>query len=128
MICLGLNFISQAQVQVVGSRWLYALDTTTNAADTNTTTGIIVSGFKFFSVSTTIKAISGTSAGTTKLYGSVDGTNYTVFALDSAVIDDRDWTYVLKVPINYYQKAKLVVMLTTGTHVTSTRSYILGKQ
>lgn len=116
----------QGQAQNYGA-YLGALDTLTNA-DTTTYT-VTVSGSKsIISFGTNVTRISGTVAGTVKLYGSVDGTNYTTYAVDSLALSNSSVNFLpLKLTSNPYQKYKLTI-ITSGTQVCSQRTYLIYRQ
>ena len=119
---------SEAQVQAARSyaSYLGALDTLTDA-DTTTYT-VSVNGKKTnISFQTNITKISGTVAGTIKIYGSVDGTNYATTALTSITITDASVNHATVYTVNGYQKYKYEI-ITSGTQSCSQRTYLLYRE
>jgi hypothetical protein len=98
-------------------------DTVVNAA--SATHDFVLTGAKTsvsFQVNTA--KISGTIAGTIKVFGSVDGTNFTTTALTSVALVDATQVYAITYAGNYFQKYRVVVA-TTGTSSMSEQTYLM---
>jgi len=123
-VLLMLAFIPQQSNAQSG--YLGALDTLTNA-DTTTYTVTVTGTRSIISFGTNVTRISGTVAGTIKLYGSVDGTNYTTHAVDSLALSNSSVNFLpLKLTSNPYQKYKLTI-ITSGTQACSQRTYLIQR-
>lgn len=106
------------------SRYNVALDTVTNTGLKSMTTARIGGNFETVTVSTTNTNLTGTLAGVARLWGSLDGVNYSRIRntqlqgqqVDSLVVDANHRVYhwvVLHSPYQYYQ------VQTTGAGTTT---------
>ena len=128
VLMLGvLPTTTQAQVQGNYAGYLGALDTLTNADANTYTTSAVIGNKHCITFQTKVLKISGTVAGTIKLYGSADGVDYGSAALDSLTLADASKVYQISRTYNGYSKYKWVVA-TTGTSSASERSYMLIRE
>lgn len=105
---------------------LGALDTLTNA-DTTTYT-VTVSGAKStLAFQTNVTKISGTVAGTIKVYGSLDGTNYITTAVTIVTVTDASVNYGITYTSSPYVKYK-VQIITSGTQSCSQRTWMVWRK
>jgi hypothetical protein len=121
---IGYFVSSHAQMTVNRSygAFLGVLDTLTNADATSYTTTI--SGNKtVITYQVHVLKISGTVAGSIKLYISADGTNWPAAASDSLTLADASGNYQIRRTANSGVKHKITVA-TTGTSSTSQRTYL----
>lgn len=130
---IGLSFLisnttnAQVSVQRSYAGWLGALDTLTNADTTTYTVGIAGSKSNI-TFQTNVLKISGTVAGTIKVYGSADGgTNYVTTALTSVTITDGSVNYSIPYTVNSYDHYK-VQIITSGTQACSQRTRLLYRE
>lgn len=117
-----------AQVTVKNNyaSYLATLDTLTNA-DTTTYTVEVKGRKSTVSFSTDITKISGTVAGTIKIYGSVNGTTFLTTELTSLTITNASTNLGVVYTSNGYQKYKVVLINASGG-VCSQRTYLLYKE
>lgn len=116
---------AQAQTTMTASS-----STNTNAATTTHTFTANGDLYNFDALSIQIVGTktSGTVAGTAKIYGSIDGSNYVKISNDTLAFADQSkntyiWTFD-KTRYKYYQ----VQVATTGTQVSTWVGYALGRK
>lgn len=120
VLILSFGLVSKAQSY---NSYLGPLDTLTNAQSKTYT--VTVTGAKHcVSFQTNILKISGTVAGTIKVYGSVDGVNYGTTPITTNTLTDASVNWLTVYTSNSYVKYQYVVA-TTGTSVISERTYLL---
>lgn len=121
-------------VSVAFAQYGQALQLPVIAGDTITNTGTTykvikaTAGFSDIAIQPIITNVSGTMAGTVKLYGSLDGTNYPSAAIDSMAISVSNLTRVFAktgTPYVYYK----IVITGSGTMVARWKVwYVLRKR
>jgi hypothetical protein len=119
---LAVSAFSQVSVGRSYGAFLGVLDTLTNADATSYTTTI--PGEKTtITYQVHVLKISGTIAGSIKLYISADGTNFPAAASDSLTLADANGNYQIRRTYNAGVKHKITVA-TTGTSSASQRTYL----
>lgn len=102
----------------------YASDSLINT-DTMTHVISITAGYQSIAVSPVVTKVSGTVAGTVRIYGSVDGVNYN--QIDSLVLSNQTTNFTIKSYTPIYQNIK-VQYITSGTQTYTPKTwYILRK-
>lgn len=121
LICL-VSFSSTGHSQSSFANYLGVKDT---LIDADTTQYVVsIPGNKTISLQCNVIKISGTVAGKLDIYGSVDGTTYeTALAVTSVTKTDATANYVVKIPINYYKKLK-ILSISSGTNHHSQRIWM----
>ena len=142
----GLSSVSFAQVQsskdfsayVNGTKGLVGTalygNATTGYLDTLTNTdttyyNVVIKGAKTnITFQVDVLKLTGTVAGTIKVFGSANGTTYeTAVATTATTITDASVNYVVSFTNNKYQKYQVQV-IGSGTNTMSNRLYVLYRQ
>lgn len=123
--CLMLVMASCAMAQA--PRLAPLLDTNTNAATAYLTTPLVNGNVGNYSFQYVGIKISGTVAGTVKLYGSLDGTNYTQVGTDSlALTNVTTNTKIWEITNQKRMKYRLEIV-TTGTVALQNKGYYINR-
>lgn len=124
MLFLGLGMSVNAQQSYEG--YMSAKDTLTNAQ--TVTKEVVIAGPKSnITFQVNVIKLTGTVAGTIKVFGSTDGTTYGTTAVTTTNLTDATANYLIAYTTNSYKKYK-VEIATTGTSTASERTYLLYRQ
>lgn len=103
------------------------------AGDTITNTGTankvftITAGYTDIAIQPVITKVSGTMAGTVKVYGSVDGSTYSTFPVDTMNIAETNLSKVMTKSGTPYYKYK-VIITGSGTMVARWKLYYIVRK
>jgi hypothetical protein len=123
-MCFTLALSSAYAQDAAG--YMAVKDTITNA-DTSSHEMTITGGKSAISFQVNVIKLTGTVAGSVKVWGSVDGSTYGTTAVSTTALTDATANYLVTFTANHYKKYKVDV-ITTGTSTASTRTYYLYRK
>jgi len=120
----AIGFVSYSQSDNAG--YLAVKDTLTNAEAVSQE--LALTGVKAnVSFQVNVIKLTGTVAGTIKVFGSVDGTTYGTTAVTTTNLTDATANYLIAYTTNSYKSYRVTVE-TTGTSTASFRTYYLYRK
>ena len=125
ILLLSANLLAQTTMTASSA-------TNTNAVSQTHTTALSgeINNYDNITIQVVGTKVSGTPAGSAKLYGSIDGTNYqliTTAADTLAIANQTTNSYFWNIDKTRYKYYKVTVT-TTGTQVSTWAAYLLGRK